>query len=200
MRLVLTVFDEDGGDDDLLDVLYVPISVSEIQESAKFSSISTYTGVNGVGTAEFSFRVKCAEGFCGSLCSQFCEDSVALSSRYLMEVAIHSWHNPSRGDAHQQCCDGNDSNFPNCGGNCDTRFEFCVQPFHFSLKNQNCLFGAYDEIFREEWPDSDNIQFITGQDFESGASNPMTFFVPASEEVSQYAKLDDLIYQVLISL
>ena len=137
-----------------------------------------------MGTAEFSFRVQCAQGFCGNQCTQLCHDGAALESQYLIEVALHSWENPNKGDANQQCCDDNELDFPDCERDCDTRFEFCIQPFRLPVTNQNCFFGAYEEGFTETWPDPDNISFVVGQDLESGASNPMTFFVPASEMVS----------------
>ena len=185
VRLVLLTYDQDDGNDDLLDILHIPISVNEIQEeNSQFSPVTLYTGIFGVGTAEFSFRVQCDEGFCGRQCDELCNDGTALKGQYLIEVAIHSWKNPSRGDAYQGCCDVDDFYFPDCGNDCDTRFEFCVQPFRFPVSSQNCLFGAYEERFTETWLDPDNISFVTGQDLESGASNPMTFYVQASEMVS----------------
>ena len=100
-----------------------------------------------------------------------------------MEVAIYSWHNPLKVDENLECCDGGGSDPPNCTDECDTRFDFCLQPAQFSAANMNCPFGRYRSPASEFVNDPDNQSFVFGMDLEGYVPNPMPFHLATFPQV-----------------
>lgn len=64
--------DDELYDDQLLDVVHLVMD-REPLVSTEFSSPAFFSGAYGIGTAELSYRVMCAQGYCGSDCAQLCQ-------------------------------------------------------------------------------------------------------------------------------
>lgn len=74
-----------------------------------------------------------------------------------------------------ECCDSNDV-FPLCDNSvCQTRFNFCLQPFSFSSSNKNCPYGYYTSEYDPTINDPDHIIFNLGVTLEGNVPNPLIF-------------------------
>ena len=112
---------------------------------------------------------------------------VQISAEVVVEVAIHSWNNPLKIGEFFECCDGGGSIPPSCTGECDTRFDFCLQPAQFSTVNTNCPFGRYRSPASELVSDPDNQEFVFGMDLEGHVPNPMPFHLASFPKVRDYS-------------
>ena len=118
--------------------------------------------------------------------------SIQISAEVLVEVAIHSWQNPLKIGRYSECCDDGASVPPKCTDECDTRFDFCLQPAQFSAANTNCPFGRYRSPASDFISDPDNQSFVFGINLEGHVPNPMPFHLASYPKVSQSSEIPQI--------
>ena len=76
----MTAYDTDFEwyDDQLIDKVHLTLE-REPSVSSEFSSPVFLTGMYGIGEAGLSYRVMCADGYCGRNCSQLCDSLPTMS-------------------------------------------------------------------------------------------------------------------------
>ena len=98
-QLLVEVYDDDNfSSDDHVDSVYA--EMTGLAVSSNFTSISTYTGVNGEGSISLQFQVVCETNFYGANCASYCINTNSSSGHYTCDsdgtkTCLPGWSSPS---------------------------------------------------------------------------------------------------------